>query len=297
MVKYDAELVSSVKKAIDDGQSPIDILQAGEIDVTSETLMAILRDGGEHGWDDISAESSFLDDDDDEVEEVEAVEPDLKPPSYADAEDDGVAPSVAAEQAKEIAAKAKTKGAARPRAKKKAAGPARGQKRSNTTKTKLHNKERRKRRGGNPALARKRLQMDMDKAHPDFVHRWVLDRPGRIREMQEDDYDIVTDAHVDEAMGGSVSASAGTNHYAADNMILMRKFREWYNQDQEDKLEPGRELERQINGQNTAASSTLVDQVGPEELIERLKNGGIDTSHTYVPLGEKNQVGQVAVET
>lgn len=289
--QYDPDLVDAVKAALDEGKTPMDILDAGEIDITSEPLMAIIADGGEHGWDNIKGED-LLGDDDDEVAssdeaEVALADAAMKEASFPDADDDGAVSEVAEEQAAEIEKKAKKP----TRRKAKSPATARGKKQPNTKQSKVMNRARRKRKGGNPAMNRMRLLMDMKKKHPEFEYRWVLDRPGRIRAMEADDYDIVTDAHIDEGNGGNVTAVAGTNHYHADNMVLMRKYKPWYIDDQEDKLAEGREFESQINKGKNAGGSSLVDQVGPKEMLDELKNSGLDTSNTYVPAGEKNRVG------
>ena len=294
---YDPALVEAVKNATDDGKTPIDILQEGEIEIGSEALMALIRDGTEHGWDNIKAEhgANFLgddeddDEDDDEPEEV-TLATDDEPTGDTDADDsDASAAQAAGKAAIEEAVAPKTR-----KRRKAAKKPVRGKKPSNTKSKFKMNRARRKKRGGNPQDYRKRLLMDMEARHPEFIYRWVLDRPGRIRAMQAEDYDIVTDAHVDpEAQGGNVSAVAGSNHYNADNMVLMRKYKKWHVEDQADKDLEAQGFEAAINGQKTGGSS-LVDNVGPQELIEQLKNGGVDSTNTYVPVGEKNQVGQVS---
>ena len=296
---YDPALVEAVKEATEGGATPIDILQAGEIEVGSDALMALIRDAGEHGWDNIKAaeeDIGFLDGDDDDDFEDDDDEPIAasleaaaheQSPSYSDADDSDQS---AVQQAGARAIEDLKEDGRRNKKKKKP----RGKKAANVKRNKVMNRARRRRKGGNPQDYRRRLLMDMQKKHPEFQYRWVLDRPGRIRAMHADDYDIVTDAHVDpDGEGGNVSATAGTNHYQADNMILMRKYKPWYDDDQKEKLKPVEELDAQINGQKTGGSS-LVDNVGPQELIERLKSGGIDSTNTYVPVGEKNRVGQVS---
>lgn len=302
--KYDPVLVEAVKTATEAGKTPVDILQDPDINVPQDALMAIIRDAGEHGWDSVKAEvdANWLDDDeaelssatdpDEPTETTLAADPDEQSPSETDPDDSDVS-AIQAEQARAIRDVVDHANHER-RKKKKKKKNKRGHKQANVKRNFVMNRERRKRKGGNPQDNRRRLLMDMQKKHPEFEYRWVLDRPGRIRAMQADDWDIVNDAHIDpDGQGGNVSAVAGTNHYEADNMILMRKYKPWYADDQVEKLAGADEIERQINGQKTGGSS-LVDNVGPQELIERLKNSGVDSTNTYVPVGEKNRVGRVS---
>jgi hypothetical protein len=111
-----------------------------------------------------------------------------------------------------------------------------------------------------------------------------------------DDWDIVTDAHVMEGMGGNVQAIAGTNHYNADKMLLVRKPKKYFDADAKAKLTEVAELEDQIRQGPQAAQNGQhsVDTMGPKEVMERLKSSGLDRSNTYVPVGEKITIGQVS---
>lgn len=282
MDKYDSNLVNQIQAS---KQAPT--LLAKELGVDVQLVMAILRDGNEHGWDAIKGDQDWLDDD--EPEEIVMIEEDMSPALEPDVEAEDV-PDLAVKQAQEVEEKIATAS----RRKKTKVTRARGQKPANTKKTKGMNRERRRRKGGDPGQSRRRLIADLKKFNPDFDYRWVLDRPGRIKGLEADDWDIVTDAHMEESMGGNVTAVAGTNHYNADNMVLMRKWKDWRNEDQEEKLAGALEFEAQINGQQPANGSTLVDRLGSQQTVDALKSGGLDLSNTYVPAGEKNRVGQVS---
>lgn len=72
---------------------------------------------------------------------------------------------------------------------------------------------------------------------PNFVHRWVNDAPGRVQQMIEEDWDLVTRS---ETVADERETSAGTlheRHTGTDKAgkpvrgVLMRKPRDYYEHD------------------------------------------------------------------
>lgn len=287
--KYQRGVVEKILDSQEKGITPAQMIDRNLVDVPVPTIMAIIRDAQMYGAENICAEGENL------LEEEEAPAADdpfspRRPHDFGvpEAEDAGTgAPEVAAAQAVEVEKKVRDQKRDLPRGKKPA----------NVKDNISMNAEKRRRRGGNPVDMRRRLLADMSRLHPDFEHRWVLDRPGRIAEKTMfDDWDIVTDAHVMEGMGGNVQAIAGTNHYNADKMVLVRKRKQYFEADAKAKLQEVSVLEDQIK-QGPQASQNgqhSVDTMGPKEVMERLKSGGLDTSNTYVPVGEKITIGQVS---
>lgn len=288
--KYQRSVVETILRAQEQSITPAMMIDRGMVDVPLPTIMAIIRDEKIYGFANIiSQEVNLLADED---EPAPAADPfkTRRPHDFGvpEAEDAGTgAPEVAARQAQQVEARKHEAKRELPRGKKPA----------NTKDNISLNEERRRRRGGNPIDMRRRLLADMSRLHPEFEHRWVLDRPGRIAEKTLfDDWDIVTDAHVMEGMGGNVQAIAGTNHYNADKMVLLRKRKIYFDADAKAKLAEVSELEDQIRQgpQAPRSGQHSVDTLGPKEVMERLKNGGLDQSNTYVPVGEKITIGHVS---
>lgn len=297
--QFEPSLVEAIRGLQAQGITPAAMHDNKHVDVPVSTIMAVIKEARMHGWAAIAAPSDALGTDDEEFDDEEdgetvSSEPDTHDFGTPEIEGAGTGmPEVVAEQAQTVAemiAAGKTPTNVRERRD----APPRGKKAPNTKDNIKMNAERRRRRGGNPANLRRRLLMDESKKNPDFVYRWVLDRPGRITEKTVyDDWDIVTDAHVMLGAGGNVTAVAGTNHYNADKMILVRKRKEYHVEDAKLKLREADILEDQIR-QGPGASKdgqSLVDRMGPQAVIERLKNSG-DSSNTYVPVGEKISIGQ-----
>lgn len=76
------------------------------------------------------------------------------------------------------------------------------------------------------------------KKDPNYVYRWVFDKPGRIERFLRGGYEVakhetdIGDVAVDR---GSRVGTAITYATGGSQLVLMRQKREWYNEDQEAK--------------------------------------------------------------
>ena len=299
MPKYEPQLVDTIMGAMAEGLTPQQIMETGRVSVPAGTVMSIIRDGKEHGWDDIKAveagavTSMTLDDGPDEVEtgpellgaaavdhqfgEGEVIGVD----DYNDPDDDMGEPSSVHDMISQVSARAAE--AKKPRHARRGKAP-------NRTNNPTLNKARRRREGGDPLMARKRLLADMKRLNPDFTYRWVLDRPGRVRQLTKfDDWDVVTDAHIEEATGGAVMAVAGRNDYEADNMVLLRKPMVYHRDDQ---IEKAAAVDAMDNMIKKGAQGEKLSDFGSDALQEVGKNA--DLSNTYVPKDAANDIGRVS---
>lgn len=115
---------------------------------------------------------------------------------------------------------------------------------------------RRRRKGGNPS-ARGKLSLDTSKLDPAYHYRWAEDRPGRLNELTvQDDYDIVeTNDHESSEKGSGVVRPSGEN-----KMVLLRKRRSFYEEDQAEKSARIKETQRQLE-QGSESTRQLGDGV------------------------------------
>ena len=73
---------------------------------------------------------------------------------------------------------------------------------------------------------------------PNYVYRWVLDKPGRVQRFVDAGYEIVnheTEVGQSTVDRGSRLGSAVTYSTGGSVLVLMRQRREWYNEDQDAK--------------------------------------------------------------
>ena len=104
------------------------------------------------------------------------------------------------------------------------------------------------------------LAVDTDKLDPDFHYYFVEDRPGRVMKMQSRDYDLVDNSggEHDSIESGSNLARPSGKH----NMLLMRKPKQWFEEDKTRKVERSKAVTKQ------------------------LKKGGVDkVENAYIPEG------------
>lgn len=83
----------------------------------------------------------------------------------------------------------------------------------------------------------------------EYEYRWVNDRGGRVKELESQDWDVVRSEDVKDEKGVPPSPDI---HGGVDDqgrpyrMKLMRKYKDWYQADQQEKLRPQRETMEQI---------------------------------------------------
>lgn len=97
-------------------------------------------------------------------------------------------------------------------------------------------RERRKKRGST-VISGLKLHVDKSELDPAYEYRWVNDTPGRVQQMTNDDWDKVEgrgEQHVGVDSGHSVKA------------VLMRKRKDWYEDDQKEKMKPLDEIDASI---------------------------------------------------
>lgn len=109
-----------------------------------------------------------------------------------------------------------------------------------------------------------------------FEYRWVNDKEGRVQQLAAQDWDPVAENVKDDSNGlGTVpSAHAGVAEGKPYNATLMKKYRDWYEDDQKRKQRPLDEMENAIRrgnvqGQNTELAGAGVYTPGGMNTIER----------------------------
>jgi hypothetical protein len=133
----------------------------------------------------------------------------------------------------------------------------------------------RRKKPGQMAYGGGRLSVDeaaMDRDN--FEYRFVSDRAGRAKKLYEQDWDPVNDPAVKpeaSTQGTVVGVHGGTEENGQPyKQILMRKRKDWYEDDQKEKMAPLDELEDQIKaGQPQDAKGVDKDLA----------------SHSYIPGG------------
>lgn len=91
-----------------------------------------------------------------------------------------------------------------------------------------------------------RLYVPESEKDPNFVYRWVNDRGGRVKRMTtEDDYDIAPTAKDEskDTSEGTVATRVGSQT-TGEKMVLLRKPREFYDEDQKAKMAKLDELDK-----------------------------------------------------
>jgi hypothetical protein len=108
-----------------------------------------------------------------------------------------------------------------------------------------------------------------------YEYRWVSDAPGRVQRLHDEDWDRVNDPAIkpDANTKGTVLSVHGGTEASGKNVdqILMRKRKEWFDEDQKEKLRPMEEVDKQLrSGQaDVIAADTDADLA----------------NHAYVPGG------------
>lgn len=94
-----------------------------------------------------------------------------------------------------------------------------------------------------------RLGLDEEKLDGNKVYRWVKDDPARIAHMEKLDYDIVDEPVKQDSNGvGTIpTAHGGVGENGKPyGMVLMAKYKDWYEADQKEKRKPLDEMDEAI---------------------------------------------------
>lgn len=135
-------------------------------------------------------------------------------------------------------------------------------------------KQRRRRRETLGEDRNLKLHVPEQDKDPNFVYRFVNDKPGRVRFLTtEDDYDVVSLPNDDKNISEGTVAKRVGNQSTGENMVLLRKPKEFYDEDQKAKMNKLAEQDKAMR-QGAAQSA---DGIGPSD-------------NAYVP-GGRNIIG------
>ena len=135
----------------------------------------------------------------------------------------------------------------------------------------------RRRRQDDDAGRNMKLHVPENAKDPNFVYRWVNNKPGRIKQLtQQDDYDIVnvTDESIDVGSAGGTVVTRTVDRSEGDEAVLIRKPREYYDADKAKADKRIDAMDEQLR-QGSASSSE-----------------GLSGSEAYVPGGVKGRDGR-----
>lgn len=116
----------------------------------------------------------------------------------------------------------------------------------------------------NPSV---KLAVDQSKLDNRMTYRWVKDDPARVKHMERMDWDLVDDPEIkpDSTGAGTIPTVHGGigENGKPYGMVLMSKYKDWYEEDQKAKRKPLEETDRAIK-RGTAhqqAGESDLDQV------------------------------------
>lgn len=123
----------------------------------------------------------------------------------------------------------------------------------------------RRRKPGQMAYGGGRLSVDeeaLDRVN--FEYRFVNDTPGRVKRLHDADWDRVNDPDVKPdatAQGTVVSVHGGTEASGQPfEQVLMRKHKDWYKSDQQEKLKAAEEVDKQLSGNMAEKIAATTDK-------------------------------------
>jgi len=110
-------------------------------------------------------------------------------------------------------------------------------------------KRERRRKPGQTIAAGIKLHVDESKLdRQKYSYRFANDKNGRVQQLQASDWDIAPEG----AKDGSVhSTHAGAEEGKPYNAVLMRKPKDWYDEDMKEKQRPLDEMDEAIRRGNT----------------------------------------------
>lgn len=105
---------------------------------------------------------------------------------------------------------------------------------------------------------------------PNFVYRWVVDSPGRVRRFEAAGYEVVEDDRIEVAKDNMDSSRYGvsavvthvgrTRDESNTPAVLMRIHKDYYEEDQKAKEEEIREIESSMYRQNKGQEGFYEDE-------------------------------------
>lgn len=122
-----------------------------------------------------------------------------------------------------------------------------------------------------------KLHVPENAKDPNFVYRWVNNKPGRIKQLTKmDDYDIVnvTDESIDVGSAGGSVVTRTVDSKEGDEAVLIRKPRQYY---EADKAKADARLDAQDEHLRKGAAPS---------------SEGLSGSEAYVPGGRRGQDGR-----
>ena len=144
------------------------------------------------------------------------------------------------------------------------------------------NKARRRRREGLGEERNLKLYVPREMKDPNFEYRWVNDRAGRVRQMTvEDDWDVVDTAKLGGDPDPAANTAEGTvmsrvgDKYTGERMTLIRKPKEFYDEDRAVKAARYEQIEASMRRKPPATQGGLSD-----------------ADHTYIPGTGVNTIGR-----
>ncbi len=138
-------------------------------------------------------------------------------------------------------------------------------------------KTERRRRQGIGAERNLKLYVPEEAKDPNFVYRFVNDRPGRVKQLtQMDDYEVVSseDGRIDSGTSEGTVVKRTVDRGQGDEAVLLRKPRHYY---EADKAEEQKLLDARDEQLRAGAAPS---------------SEGLSGSEAYVPGGSKGRDGR-----
>ena len=131
---------------------------------------------------------------------------------------------------------------------------------NNSTRSEETKRERRRKRGSTvmPGINLAVDESKLDRAN--YEYRWVNDKGPRMQQMHSDDWDPAPEAAALQNEGeGTVQKKVvgSTDDGKPYNAVLMRKPKDWYAEDQKEKMKPMEDWDNQIRRGNAHQESEL----------------------------------------
>jgi hypothetical protein len=104
----------------------------------------------------------------------------------------------------------------------------------------------RRRKPGSTTITGMKLHVDNSLLDPAYEYRWANDRNGRVQQLYADDWDKVEDPNIVSSAGTVPTLQVGVDEGKPFNAVLLRKRKEWYQADQQEKQKPLDEIEESI---------------------------------------------------
>lgn len=127
-------------------------------------------------------------------------------------------------------------------------------------------RQERRRKPGSNALNGIKLGLDEEKVdRTQYTYRFVRDEGNRVQQLYAQDWDRVTEKVKDDSNGlGSVTSAHGglSEEGKPYNMVLLKKRKDWFEEDQKAKMQPLDEMEQAIR-RGTDHQSGKLDLRGP----------------------------------